>query len=111
MLAALKQPLLPAAYSLLDWRLLLARSAPRRPDVDENRDLIAAHVLFERQGIGIGGMRLEHSLTALAAARLGRGAPGHQAIDGRTLRTNDFSVFLHLAYSCSSKPHQTGAPA
>ncbi len=66
-----------------------ARSAPRRPEIDEHRYAAARHVLAETRAIERGRMPIEQRMAALAASRTRRRLPRRYPVDGRTGRTDD----------------------
>ena len=73
-----------------------ARTAPRRPDVDQQRYLAVRQVAVETRFVNLNGMTAEDRLVAGSAARRRWRPFRGQPVDLSTIAADDLSTFAHV---------------
>ena len=74
-------------------------TAPRGPDIDEQRNIASRHMPLETAFIDLDGLAREYGLMTGAAAGARRGAIGRQPIDLTAVATDDLPACAHASFS------------
>ena len=88
------------------WRHHLARPAPWRPEIDQQRQIAALHVARERRRRQLDGLAGEQGLLAAAAVGTIRELGGRHAVDGLAMWADDVEFIFHgsLAWTAVRLP-------
>jgi len=71
------------------WRHHPAGAAPRRPEIDEHRYVVAGNIFLEIRSAEFHGVRVKQRLLAFAAGRLRCQFVGRHAVYGIAMRADD----------------------
>ncbi len=77
------------------WRHHLARPAPWRPEIDQQRQIAALHVARERRRGQLDGLAREQGLLAAATVGMFRQLRSRYAVDGLAMRADEVKIILH----------------